>query len=227
MSFTYGFVCQTMHKKLPKRAPKTRADSMAETRAALLDAAASLFAEQGLDVPSLDAICARAGKTRGAFYVHFVDRDELVAEVMERSAPALLDALLGREDEAMGIDDVVVRVARALATGDYPLLRAGGIMPHQIVDAAVRSPRVRARYVEVMEQAQRRLEALLSRAISEGRVRPDCDPSGLSSLLLAAMVGTKTLVELRVPLDLPRAAGAAMALMAITGRKGARSSRAS
>lgn len=194
---------------------------MAETRAALLDAAAALFAEQGLDVPSLDAICARAGFTRGAFYVHFADRDALVAEVMEREAPALLDALLGKEGEALGIDDIVVRVASTLAQGDYPLLRAGGIMPHQIVDAAVRSPRIRARYADVIATAARRLEALLERARAEGRVRRDVDLTGLSTLLLSAVIGGKTLAELGVPLDPVRAAATVVSLMTpVTARRG-------
>ncbi len=200
-------------KKKPTRAPRTRAATMAETRTALLDAAAALFAEQGLDAPSLDAICARAGFTRGAFYVHFADRDALVAEVMERDAPALLDALLGKEEDALGIDQIVVRVASALADGDYPLLRAGGIMPHQIVDAAVRSPRIRARYADVIATAARRLEALLERARDEGRVRRDVDLTGLSTLLLSAVIGGKTLAELGVPLDPVRAAATVVALM--------------
>jgi len=189
---------------------------MAETRTALLDAAAALFAEQGLDVPSLDAICARAGFTRGAFYVHFADRDALVAEVMERDAPALLDALLGKEGEALGIDEIVVRVASTLAQGDYPLLRAGGIMPHQIVDAAVRSPRIRARYADVIATAARRLEALLERARDEGRVRSDVDLTGLSTLLLSAVIGGKTLAELGVPLDPVRAAATVVSLMGVS-----------
>ena len=42
------------------------------------------MAEKGIEAASLNAICDRAGFTRGAFYVHFRDRDELVAAVVER-----------------------------------------------------------------------------------------------------------------------------------------------
>lgn len=201
-------------RKTARSAPRARAATMAETRVALLDAAAALFVEEGLDVPSLDAICARAGYTRGAFYVHFADRDELVAEVMEREAPALLDALLGRPDEALTLDQIVDRMAGALARGDYPLLRPGGIMPHQIVDAAVRSPRIRARYVEVVTSATARLETALAAARAEGRVRADLDVDGLAALLLSAAIGGKTLAELGVPVDPVRAAMTLVALVA-------------
>ena len=53
---------------------ETRRDAAKkETRSALIRAALKLFHEEGFDGPSLDAICARAGYTRGAFYVHFKD----------------------------------------------------------------------------------------------------------------------------------------------------------
>ena len=51
------------------------------TREALLDAAATVFAEQGFQGASLDEIAATAGYTRGAIYKHFADKEELLHEV--------------------------------------------------------------------------------------------------------------------------------------------------
>ena len=49
--------------------PATR--SRENTRARLLDAAAQVFAEVGLDGASVEAVCDRAGFTRGAVsYTH-------------------------------------------------------------------------------------------------------------------------------------------------------------
>lgn len=47
------------------------------TRARLLEAAAAVFAEVGLEGASVEAICDRAGFTRGAFYSNFESKDEL------------------------------------------------------------------------------------------------------------------------------------------------------
>ncbi|GAA3642613.1 TetR/AcrR family transcriptional regulator [Microbacterium awajiense] len=47
------------------------------TRQKLLDAAAQVFAEVGLDAASVEAICERAGFTRGAFYSNFESKNEL------------------------------------------------------------------------------------------------------------------------------------------------------
>src|SRR4249920_2070038 len=51
------------------------------TRQKLLDAAALVFAEEGLDAASVEAICERAGFTRGAFYSNFETKDELFLEL--------------------------------------------------------------------------------------------------------------------------------------------------
>ena len=59
--------------------PKSRDLAKQETREALIQAGMDAFSEEGVDLPSLDAICARAGFTRGAFYVHFKDREDFFA----------------------------------------------------------------------------------------------------------------------------------------------------
>jgi AcrR family transcriptional regulator len=194
---------------------------MQETREALLRAGESLFAEQGLDGPSLDAICARAGYTRGAFYVHFEDRDAFLAAVMERVGMPFLDAVLGATgDESMSVDVAMSRFVTALASGEYPLVREGAVRPSQLIDACTRSPRVRDRYAALIEDAIGRLAAILARGQAAGSVRADLSPRDAAVLFLAAIVGAQTmLVDLRLPLDV--AAAAAGALKMLEARKGA------
>jgi len=63
----------------------TRAERQAQTRGALLDAAARVFVERGFAGASVEAITAEAGYTRGAFYSNFASREELfVALLQER-----------------------------------------------------------------------------------------------------------------------------------------------
>ncbi|MBP7705049.1 MAG: TetR/AcrR family transcriptional regulator [Caulobacter sp.] len=61
-----------------------KGDKRERTKAALVEAAAELIAEKGFDRASLDAICARAGMTRGAFHGNFKNRDELFLAVIDR-----------------------------------------------------------------------------------------------------------------------------------------------
>lgn len=51
------------------------------TTGALVAAARELFVDGGFSATSLDAICARAGVTRGAFYHHFKNKEHIFREV--------------------------------------------------------------------------------------------------------------------------------------------------
>ena len=66
------------------------------TRQRLLDAAAEVFAEVGLDAASVEAICERAGFTRGAFYSNFDSKDELFLELAGRVAGERVAAVRAR-----------------------------------------------------------------------------------------------------------------------------------
>jgi AcrR family transcriptional regulator len=90
------------------------------TRQKLLDAAALVFAEVGVDAASVEAICERAGFTRGAFYSNFETKDELMLALTERVA--------GEK-----IEDVAERVAVLQARGEE--LDAGTLV-RQLLDVA-------------------------------------------------------------------------------------------
>ena len=157
---------------------------------------------EGLDGPSLDAICQRAGYTRGAFYVHFKDREDFQVEVMRTVGGPLLDALLAAADEpdAMTLQLAAQRFVTALADGSYPLGPTGGIRPHQLLEACARSERVRTLYVELVQEAIARLTRIVAADQQRGAVRPDVPAQNSAQLLLAIVIGVQTMMELGVNL---------------------------
>lgn len=200
---------------------RTRAKE--ETREALIQAGMALFGEQGLDGPSLDAICARAGYTRGAFYVHFADRDDFLVAVMDRVGTELLDRVLGQGDGDLAT--TVARFVGEVATGDYPLTREGGVRPHQLLDACVRSPKIRARYVALVEDSLSRIAERVARSKATGAVRGDVDDAAAAVILMCAVVGAQTLLELRVPLDVGTASVTLLGLLSPTASPARSTSR--
>ncbi len=77
----------------------TRAESAAATRRALLDAAAELLDQGGLEAVTLRAVGASAGVTRGAPYRHFADKESLLIAVGTRAWEQL-----GEQTEALRVD---------------------------------------------------------------------------------------------------------------------------
>src|SRR5262245_57170399 len=106
------------------------------TREALVDAGLAEFAARGLDAPSLDGICARAGYTRGAFYVHFRDRDDFLVAVAERALGSFVDAVIATGDQAHDLEHSVARfvetVGAAAASSARGKRQAGPLAGMQV-----------------------------------------------------------------------------------------------
>lgn len=64
-------------------APLMKQQRAYETRKHLVDSARSIFARDGFDLARLEDIAALAGKTRGAFYAHFRDKEDVFFAIFE------------------------------------------------------------------------------------------------------------------------------------------------
>ncbi len=88
-----------LHRERYVSCVATQGERRAETRQRLLDAAAELFAERGIEGSSVDAIAERAERTSGAVYDHFVGKEGLLFALLEG-----------------WVDDVAVTIGAELAT---------------------------------------------------------------------------------------------------------------
>lgn len=187
------------------------------SREALVDAALELFVKEGIDGPSLDAICERAGYTRGAFYVHFASRDDILVAAMQKLGAQYLGAVFDLKDAiAAGggkrFRHAVARFLESVERGDYPLMPGGAgkraplVRPHQLLDACARSPVVREQYAGLVEAAITTVAAIVGDDQREGGLREDVDGRSVASLALAIVIGAQTMAELGIGLDAGRLA---------------------
>ena len=177
----------------------SRSEAKQETREALIGAAMQLFAAEGLDAPSLDAICEKAGFTRGAFYVHFKDRDDLLVAVMEKLTTVFMHAMLGARGEEVDVERAIMSFAEAVAEGLFPY--GGAVRPHQVMAACARSKRVQKRYVALCEEAERMIADGIRAAQAARRFRGDVDAAALSMLLIGLVLGVETAADVGIPFD--------------------------
>jgi AcrR family transcriptional regulator len=184
-----------------------------DTRAALVGAATELFARHGLDGPSLDDIAAAAGKTRGAFYVHFDDRDALLTAVMAETGEKTLDQFLGPREAPLDLAAVLTGFVAKIGAGRYVLGPGGGVKPHQLMDACARSREIRDRYAAIVSDTLTRLSGAVRTAQQSDQVRRDVAAVDVAALLFAAVLGIQTMLELELPLDVPGAGAAALTLL--------------
>lgn len=113
---------------------RTKEDA-ARTRAAILDAAETLFFDQGVGRTSLDEIGARAGVTRGAVYWHFKSKGELIAALFDRVRLPQEDmverAVAERHPDPLSVIEAATRGAIELIGNDPQRRRVFAILFHR------------------------------------------------------------------------------------------------
>jgi AcrR family transcriptional regulator len=164
----------------PAVARPLRADAQ-RNRARILEAAESVFAVDGIDVP-VDLIAEKAGVGVGTLYRHFPTKEKLCEAV-------LLDRLL-----ALTVD------AQALADADDPKAAFFAFLTHFVEEGAAKRDLIVAvmgagmEHDEFSEAVKGDLNdaigVLLRRAQAVGAVRPDVKPDAVLALLGATCQAT-------------------------------------
>jgi AcrR family transcriptional regulator len=163
----------------------TRAERRAQTRAALLDAAARVFAERGFGGASVEAIAAEAGYTRGAFYSNFASKEELFVALLQERGFELMRRL-ARESAGLTPGDIGARAA-ALHDRHAPqwIIR----LFFEVLAHAGRDPETR-RLAAGFWSGTREIgaEQIRRRYADAGR-EPPADPSEIASAFIALDIG--------------------------------------
>jgi AcrR family transcriptional regulator len=178
---------------------RTQSERRSRSEEALLDAAAELIAERGVNGASLARIGGRAGVSRGLPAHHFGSKDTLVARLARRAQDRITSAMLAtlekqarKVEELSGLEIVYLTVDGYLELFEHPqnseralLVMWGSTFPS-------------LSSVEGMVEAERRSYDGLSEVIAagqrDGSIRADVDPTAAAVLLLGMMRGVAALL---------------------------------
>ena len=185
------------------------------TRARLLDAASQVFAEVGLDGASVEAICERAGFTRGAFYSNFDSKDELFLELASWVAEQRLASVRARIDEFMASGalsgaDPVDLVQRVMDSGEDDRLSI--LMMFEIRIRALRDEAFGAAYLAQEQAMVTSIEEIVQGIVDAGIFELRIDVSEAARMLMIAWDGmmVRGSIERQSRAQLHRSGGAAL-----------------
>jgi TetR/AcrR family transcriptional repressor of nem operon len=199
-----------------------------ETRARIVETASRLFQEKGVDRVGVDEIMRESGLTHGGFYVHFRNKEQLIAEAcalaVDRRADEWKENLRGLppEEAFAAFLDIYIECA---GSGDCPFASLGAEVSRQ-------SEEVREAYTEKVEDLVRfmteelscgREEAILALVAVSGAINvasASSDPKFSKEILATTR---RNLVQLRVARCSPKArakqsAGKAMRKLVVARR---------
>lgn len=183
-----------MHENIERPPRRSRAETKEATRQALLAAGLAELVEHGLDVPSLDAICARAGYTRGAFYVHFKDREDFFVAVMDWALTGITAAVVGVNGET-DLGSAIARFSRYMTHREWPVVGKYAIATHRLMEAIARSEQLKSRFSEVLGKVSFSIAELIRRAQAKGQVRARLDPQHTAELIVTLGMGALSLQD--------------------------------
>lgn len=194
---------------------KSRELSKQETREALIRAGMATFEEQGVDIPSLDSICARAGFTRGAFYVHFKDRDDFLGAVIDRVISDFVASVIASRGTGDDLAQTIDRFLSTAAAGKLPLAGQHRLVAHLMSRGVQRADRMRNRFRAMLEGAITLLSQAAENGRRAGKVGTDVPPEMVATIFVALALGLMTLLDAGVSIDADALRRAARKLLQI------------
>lgn len=122
----------TTPSALPARPARKRAAKAPAVRTALtpetwIDAATAVLVDQGIDHVRVDVLAQQLGVTRGSFYWHFRDRDELLRCVLQAWRERTTEQLTQRLRQAESDPGVRIRHLMSLPTRGRAAVREARI----------------------------------------------------------------------------------------------------
>ena len=181
------------------RPRRTQAERRSRSEEAILDAAAAVVAERGIDRASLTSIGTRAGMSRALPAHHFGSKDAMVHRLAERAQERLSDAMLGAlEQSDLDQEDAsALEILRFMVDAYLELFMEP--TPDDVALVALWGAVIPAEAsVEGLVDADRRAvdgwAAVIERGHRDGSIRADVEPTAAGVALLALTRGVAALL---------------------------------
>jgi AcrR family transcriptional regulator len=160
----------------------------AQTRARLLKAAGTVFAERGYDRASLDDVAVAAGLTKGAVYSSFASKEELFYALMRERIRERLELVTKAVERQATVRDITRDAGSALAElissqAEWHLLFI------EFWARAVRDPDLRNEFARERRAARGLIASLLQEQAAEANVELPAPAEQLAVAVLALANG--------------------------------------
>lgn len=167
---------------------------IANRREKLLDAAERLILEQGFDAMSVAALATAAGIGKGAVYLEFTGKHEILDAVLQRANLRMAERVRAELGDRPRLSEACRATMRALR--DDRLLTAAYLDDRGVLGAhvdAVDDDRFRTRHLGIVDWIVELQE--------RGEVRADVDPGALALAISSATIGLLSAARLVGPLS--------------------------
>lgn len=168
----------------------TRAESRAETRAKLLDAARTVIAEHGYAGASVEAIAEAAGFSKGAVYSNFASKEALVLALIDTVTDAYERISYEIMASHTGNPESFYKAMTTLLVDENEAAR---MLPFELLMQARRDPALQSAMAKAYRERWDRWQQVLENAIARLGGLPVAEPRILVEAILAMLTGLSLL----------------------------------
>jgi len=170
----------------------------AATRLNILQQAFNLIYKKGYQASSIDDIIATTQVTKGAFFYHFKNKDQMgIAMVNEVMYPgmqaALISPLLAAQDP---IHALYTMMHHVLLQAPFFQVQYGCPAVNLIEEMAPLNEAFHKSLLKFMLQWQEAIIACLKKGIAGGKIRKDVNPEGVAVFIIAGYSGIRNMGKL-------------------------------
>jgi AcrR family transcriptional regulator len=164
--------------------PKVVPEYKVQARARIVEAASAVFRRKGFRLATMEDIAKEIGVSKGALYLYFRTKTELLSEIQARSRSEVLrkwEALLEQGDIAEGIAHSLDEIF------------SGEVDPavwHELAAESASDPGVRRALELDQREDVKIMRRFLLRLEARGRIPTVKDPETLSDIILVLLQGT-------------------------------------
>ncbi len=157
-------------------------------RRQILDAARRCFLRNGFHATSMQDVLAEAELSAGAVYRYFKSKDDIIAATASEALAEVASAFEADDAAPPDLDDIVDLV---LGVGRPPLSgsRESAQFLVQVWAEALRSPSLRAKLQEVVQEARHVVGGLVARHQRRGLLSADVPAEQVADVLMALVDG--------------------------------------
>lgn len=161
--------------------------SSPDTRQVILDAAARLFARDGIASTSMREIAKECGVKAGSLYYHFKSKDDIVAEILELGILLVSDAVRSALAQSNEKDEFRSRLYAAVRAHLNAFFQYGNYTATHVREFKQAPVRVQKKNIKYRDSYERLWSDLLAQGVSEGALSPDVDLHFARIILLSSM----------------------------------------
>jgi AcrR family transcriptional regulator len=162
-----------------------REEKKAQTRARLLDAAATVFARKGLAAASLDEVAEEAGLTKGAVYSNFESKDDLIAALLEERLSARNEEIAALAEAAEGTVEARARLGGDLMVRAFEQERDALLLAIEFSVHLARNPELARRFRSRTREVRDRIGEAIERGAAEYEIELPMPKDELAAALVS------------------------------------------